>query len=223
MQKPGLVLCGSLIFVFVGWWLMASAWNGVLYVYVGEMRSPAAVKQLNDFLPIDGRVLRESLDKQMFENVSYIGRDNEVGIRLGHFLVRDASGKKQFACQVQSRPGLYDRVELSFMGVGVSDNGKIPKMTVESACAAEDELSYLNPIWLGLSEIYQSEPKTQELVIPELGGTSIRFEDLASAWPERWTLVGVKLYRADLSAPALSLEPKLKSHDTLSFNWKKQL
>ncbi len=200
---------------------MSNAWNGTVYVYVGETRSPAATKDIHDFYPLDGRVLRQSLDQQMFENVSFVNRESEVGVRLGHFLVRDGGGKRQFACQVQSRPGLYDRVELSFMGVGVSDNGKIPKMTVDSLCAAEDELSFINPVWLALSEIYQSEPKSQILKIPELGGTAIAFDDLASAWPEKWTLVRVKLYRSDAGVPALMLEPKLPSHETLTFNWKK--
>src|SRR5262245_42165993 len=131
MLKSDLIFLNYIIALIAGWWLMSLTWSGNVYVYVGEERSPAAIKHLRDFYPMDGRVLRESLETQMFDNVNFMNRESEIGIRLAHFLLLDSKGRRQFACQSENRPGLYDRVEISFVGVGVSDDGKIPKMTVD--------------------------------------------------------------------------------------------
>lgn len=201
---------------------MVQAWSGTVYVFVGEDRSPASIKDLNEYMPIDGRMLYQPVDKQMFDNVSFINRDNnELGIRLGHFLIRDANGHRQFACRAQSKPGVFDRVELSFQGEGVSDNGDIPKMVIDSNCATEDELSSLSPIWLPMSDIYHSQPSSQDLKFPEIGGTAIHLENLAARWPDKWTLVRVRLYHSDSGAPALLLQPTRSGLErgNLSFDW----
>jgi hypothetical protein len=206
------------IFVLVGCRLMSRTWNGLVYVDLGEKRSPAAVKALADLYPVNGRVLHEALNDQFFQNMEFLKRPNEPGIRLGHFLTRDVDGRRLFACQAQSRSGLYDRVELSFIGIGVSDSGVIPKMTVESICESEDDLAVINPIWIPMADIYQSEPKAQDLRFPELKKTSIHFEDLASAWPERWKLLRVRFYQSASSLPGLIVEPN--PQQAVTFDWK---
>jgi len=214
----------TLLFVFacflcIGQWLMTVSWNGLTYIYVGEDRSPAAVKNLNDYYPVSNKYLRKSAQDQLFEGVRFMNRENELGVGIGNILLPDTLGHRHFACAGQSRASVFDRVELSFVGVGVSDNGVIPKMIVDSACEAEEDFSSLSPIWIPMSEIYQAEPKTQELHFPEFGSTAIHFENLASTWPERWTLVKVRLYNSSAKASPLLLEPKKASFGTLSFDW----
>jgi hypothetical protein len=214
----------TLLFVFacflmIGQWLMTVAWNGVTYVYVGEERAPAAVKSLNDYYPVSNKYLQKSAQDQLFEGVRFMNRENELGVGVGNVILPDSFGNRHFACATQGRPGVFDRVELSFVGVGVSDNGVIPKMIVDSACEAEDDFSSLSPIWIPMSEIYQADPKTQELQFPEFGSTAIHFQNLASSWPDKWTLVRVRLYHSSAKVPALLLEPRKASFGTLSFDW----
>jgi len=198
---------------------MTDAWNGVVYIYVGEDRSPASVKNLSDYYPVSNKFLRKPIAEQLFDNVAFVNRESEVGVQVGNFLTTDESGNRRFACQTENRGGVFDRVELSFVGIGVSDNGNIPKMTVNSTCAAEDDLTTLSPIWIPMGDIYQAEPKTQELHFPEFGSTAVHFENLASSWPEKWALVKVRLYNSVSGSPAILLEPKTNSHSTLSFDW----
>jgi hypothetical protein len=140
-------------------------------------------------------------------------------VQIGNFLITNSEGKRRFACQTQNGGGIFDRMELSFVGEGVSDNGNIPKMTVISNCSAEDDLTILSPIWLPMGDIYQAEPQSQELHFPEFGSTAIHFENLASSWPERWSLVRVRLYNSNTDATGLVFEPKKISYSTLSFDW----
>lgn len=198
---------------------MTDAWNGVVYIYVGEDRSPAAVKNLSDYYPVSNKFLRKPISEQLFGNVAFVNRESELGVQVGNFLTTDADGNRRFACQAANSGGMFDRVELSFVGVGVSDNGNIPKMTVNSNCAAEDDLTVLSPIWIPMGDIYQAEPKTQELHFPEFGSTAVHFENLASSWPEKWSLVKVRLYNSASGSTEILLEPKTKSHSTLSFDW----
>jgi hypothetical protein len=215
----------TLLFIFtcflvIGDRMMTVAWNGVAYIYVGEERSPAAVKNLNDYYPVSNKYLQKSAQEQLFDGIRFMNRQNELGVAVGNVLLPDQMGGRHFACSAQNRPGIFDRVELSFVGVGVSDNGVIPKMIVDSSCEAEDDLSSLSPIWIPMSEIYQAEPKTQELQFPEFGSTAIHFENLSSTWPERWTLVNVRLYHSSNKSPALLLKPQRASFGSLSFDWK---
>jgi hypothetical protein len=207
--------------IAAGCWMMTTTWDGLVYIYVGEDRSPAAVANLNEYYPVDNGVLWHPIEQQAFQNLKFLKRDNELGIRLGHFLLHDPAGHRQFACQVQGRPGVFDRIEFSFVGVGVSDDGKIPKMTVAANCLSEEDLAYLSPIWIPMSDIYHSEPKSQQLEFPEVGGTAIHFEDLASSWPEEWSLIHVRLYHSESGEPGLLLQPpQPELHEHLSFDWK---
>ncbi len=159
----------SRILCFVACWQLAVCkyleWHGLRVCRRRSVPLPRS-KDSNDFLPMEGRVLHQPLDQQMFENVRFVNRENGLGVQLAHFLVRDQYGRRQLACRAQSRPGLYDRVDLSFAGVGVSDNGEIPKMTVDALCFSEDELSSLSPIWIPMADIYQSEPMSQKAAVP---------------------------------------------------------
>lgn len=198
---------------------MTNAWNGIVYIYVGEERSPAAVKSLEDYYPVSNKYLQKAAEDQLYDGVRFMARQNELGVGIGNVLMPDAFGRHHFACSAPAHAGIFDRVELSFVGIGVSDNGAIPKMKVDSTCAADDELLSLSPIWIPMADIYQAEPKTQELEFPEFGTTAVHFENLASTWPERWTLVRVRLYQSHSGASELFLEPKRASSDHLSFDW----
>lgn len=219
MKGNSILFLSFCSFVFLGQWLMTDAWNGVVYIYVGEDRAPAAVKNLSDYYPVSNKFLRKPMEEQLFGNVAFVSRQNELGVQVGNFLTFDSSGNRRFACHTENRGGVFNRVELSFVGVGVSDDGRIPKMTVNSNCAAEDDLTTLSPIWIPMGDIYQAEPKTQELHFPEFGSTAIHFENLASTWPERWALVKVRLYNSESGSVGVLLEPKTKSHAALSFDW----
>lgn len=199
---------------------MQSAWNGTVFVYLGEDRSPAATRNLSDYFPVDSRILRQPKEKQIFGSLSFLDHDKELGVGLGDLLVQDSSGRVRFACRVESHQPVFDRIELSFEAVGVSEDGQVPSMTVDSACRTDDDPLRLTPIWLPMSRIYDSVPQARRLELPEIGGSTVRLRDLASVWPERWTLVRVRLYDTAGATPNLILSPH-PSGDSFSFEWKK--
>lgn len=199
---------------------MESTWNRTVLVYMGDMRSPAATPSLSDYFPIDGRVLHETKEKQIFEHAALVPHTDELEVDLGHLILEDPSGRVRFACQVQSRSALFDRIELSFEGVGVSEDGANPSMTVDSPCRAGRDPMHLTPVLLPMSRIYESVPQARHLELPGMGDTAVRLDDLASVWPENWALVRVRLYRSDDQTTSLILKPRPEaSSDGLSFRW----
>lgn len=111
-----------------------------------------------------------------------------------------------FACQVQGRTGLFDRVELTFWGVGVSVSGDAPRLIVDTECSAESEdIGLLQTIWIPMQSVIAAGARDQELEFLEQNPIYIRLEHMPDEWPKSWMLHDVRFYRITDPDDSLSL------------------
>lgn len=205
-----------------GLWIADHSLNGQFFVFVGEQRSPAAVRSVLDYSSIERKALYRSAHTQLLANAEVIKRDGYAGIKLGHPVLSKGQGSKAFGCQVSGYDGMFNQIEITFVGVGISEGGVQPRMVVDAPCRAQKDLNYLETVWIPMSSILASEAKDQELHIFGSSPINVRLADIPSQWPQDWVLWSIRLYRDDnpeasfmIDASALKeARPKM-----LSFDW----
>lgn len=184
-----------LAFFAFGSWVSTRSWGGAVYVYIGEDRSPAAVRSLNDYTPISRAALTDSVEKQLIASARFVRQEGYVGVELGHPLLKPEAGRREFACDVGGREGLYDHLELTFTGSGVAASGEAPQMVVFAGCNPTEDVGRLETVWLPMDEILASQPKDQDIQINGDQPIFIHLKDIPGEWPDSWSLSSVKLYR----------------------------
>ncbi len=210
------------LFVAAGFRVAVDSWHGQVFVYMGEQRAPASVRSIRDYSALDRKALFTSVQKQMLADASANAYGGFVGVKLGHPLVKVAGGASEFACPVQGHSGLFDRVELTFIGTGVSESGEQPKMIVESDCLPGENLNTLAPIFIPMQDIVRAPAKDQEIQLFGEHSVVVRLVQIPSTWPRNWVLWNVKLFRQANPDESLNIgsakireaHPKL-----LSFDW----
>ncbi|MBX3020716.1 MAG: hypothetical protein KF799_03495 [Bdellovibrionales bacterium] len=206
--------------------LTTRSWGGAVYVYVGERRAPASVRSVSDYSAIDRRALYRSIHGQLMSTAGASIRDGVVGVRLGHPLIpREEGGGREFACPIAGHVGVYDRVELTFYGTGITASGESPLLIIDNGCQASAQLDTLDTVWIPMQKIIALGPKDQELETDTQPPMYIRLQNIPGEWPENWVLTGVRFYRSDSEDRGMSLDAdKLKADaataSMLSFEWK---
>lgn len=185
---------GFCLFLAAGYLVSVESWNGAVFVYLGELRSPASVRSMRDYSIVDRKALFASVHKQLLEGAKLMKDDGTMGLTLGHPLMKASDGN-DFACPVPGRAGLFDRVELTFLGLGISESGHQPKMVVEADCNPGTNLSQLSPIWIPMAEIVAAGPKDQDLQFYGEQPKKIRLEHIPGEWPTTWVLTSVRFFR----------------------------
>jgi hypothetical protein len=204
-------------------WLTMHSWNGTVYVYTGEHRAPASVRSVKDYSALDRRALYRSVHAQLMASAQLLRNDGSIGIQLGHPLVpRAEGGGREFACDVKGRDGAYDRMELTFYGTGITDNGNAPHLVVDTACEGSSRLDILDTIWIPMRDIVAAQPKDQEMQVSGARPEMIRLQNIPDQWPSTWVLWSVRFYRRDnpdesLTVDAAHLKESVSS--LMSFDW----
>jgi hypothetical protein len=213
------------LFIFglmLGYGIVVRSWGGSLYVYLGEERSPATVRLLSDYAALDRRSLANDVHQQLVGGAELIRQNGELGVRLGHPLLKLKGGGYDFACAVQGRPGVFDRIELIFWGIGITESGHPPRMVVESSCQTGEDLNRLATLWLPMSQIFANPAKDQQLEFYEDPPLTIRLEQIPGEWPENWVLTHIRLFREDNPSNSLEIGASLIKEarsQILSFEW----
>lgn len=166
--------------------------NQMVYLTPKSSRVPAAIRKVYDFSALDGSALNKASKQRLIAGFEVMREAESVGVRLGHFVVADAKGDKVFACD------LYTRVLLSFEGEGVATNGDKPVMEIEGACAPDQDINRISPLWIPVARIMGSpvadgEFSMAEETNPASEGIRIRFRHVSDQWPQQWALAKVKL------------------------------
>jgi len=215
-----LIFCAGLC---LGAWVSVRSWDGTLFVYVGEPRSPAAVRSLVEYSTLSHDALTRSAQAQLMSNAVIYKDSGMLGVQLGHPLIYGANGAKQFGCQVQDLSGVYDHMQLIFVGTGVTSAGEPPRMIVNARCRSEHDLNQLETVWIPMQNIMTSKPTDQEFDFPGENLIHLKLESIPDQWPENWVLWSVSFYRDDASNEQMILDSeKMRqvSDKLLSFDWK---
>lgn len=192
-------------------------------MYLGEQRAPASLRTLGEYSSLDRKVFRRAAHTQLLADARVVSEDGQIGVQLGHPLVTGRNGSKEFGCQVRDHSGAYDHIQIIFVGTGVSEGGEVPRMTIDSVCRVDKDLSLLSMVWIPMNELTASPPKDQNVEIGGENPLSVQFTSMPSQWPENWVMWSVRFYRATNPEEALILDSKLLHQarpQLLSFDWK---
>jgi hypothetical protein len=207
----------------VGLYVNNRSWNGLVFVYVGEQRAPAAVRSITEYQAIDHKALFRTVQSQLMAFADVQKHDGVLAVQLGHPILTGKNGGREFGCEVQDHTGVYNRVQLVFMGTGVSESGEAPTMTVDARCRSERDLNRLEPIFIPMNLVLQNAPKNQKLNYGGTDGVQISFDAMPGSWPENWVLWTVRFYRADAPEESMTVDAqqlKQGRAQLLSFDWK---
>lgn len=207
----------------LGCYLNDRSWNGQVYVYIGEQRSPAAVRSISEYSPVDHQALYRTVQGQLMAYAQVIKDDEMLGLQLGHPILTGKSGGHEFGCQVADHSGVYDRMKITFVGTGISEGGEAPHMTIDARCKSKKNLNQLDTVWIPMKSIVQSPAKDQKFVFGSEDTVKLNFESIPSQWPEKWVLWNVRFYREDAPEQSLDVDAgalKQANAKLLSFDWK---
>jgi hypothetical protein len=123
-----------------------------------------------------------------FTIISKLGHsDKDIGLELGHFVMKGKDGAKEFACQK------YSKVIMTFAGDGSAHSGELPSMEVEGACEISPDINSIAAIWIPVSRILGEPVADGEFDFREGRTSKLKFANVADEWPRIWQLRNLKL------------------------------
>jgi len=156
-------------------------------------RDPAAIRRTYDFSMLNGSALESATKSRILSGAKIVRGNSEVGVELGHFVVRGEDGQKTLACQ------RYSKLVLTFEGDGSAVNGELPRMEVEGSCEASTDINSISPLMIPVAKILGEPVGDGEFNFRENKPLSIRFANVMDQWPTSWHLKSVRLYDAQKS------------------------
>lgn len=151
-------------------------------------RDPAAIRRTYDFSMLNGSALESAAKMRILSGAKVVRDNSEVGIELGHFVVKGEDGQKTLACQ------RYSKLVLTFEGDGFAMNGELPKMEVEGSCEASNDINTISPLMIPVAKILGEPVGDGEFNFRENKAVAIRFSNVLDQWPTSWHLKSVRLY-----------------------------
>lgn len=207
MRKPKKPNYVPAMVVFVTMFMIAGAislrsWDGVVYVYLDDSRSPAAIGRNLDFSHLDGRDLLLASQRRLVSSARVLLKEHAVGVELGHFVTRDKDGNKTLACRA------YDRVSVEFRAEGIAESGHVPKMVIESLCKEGDDITKIRPIWIPVGDITSQVPGDLELQVWRDDPVAIKLSEMGSQWPKKWRMTSVRLFNKNSEDQGIVIGPE---------------
>jgi hypothetical protein len=202
MQKWGSV--GLILFLAAafGWWVSWSSKGGSPDQFVdmgfSGSRDPAAIRKSYDFSELDGLALSQATKQRLIAGARVLKEEAQIGIELGHFVVKGEGGEKTFACNK------YSTVILQFEGDGMAVAGDKPSMEVEGACEISADINRISPLWIPVAKILGEPVAEGEFDFRDPNPIKVRFANVSDQWPNAWVLKSVQL-KSD-SGEGVSLE-----------------
>jgi hypothetical protein len=179
-------------------------------------RDPAAIKKTYDFSHLEGSALNYAAKQRLLDGAKVIQEDKDLGVELGHFVIRGEDGQKAFACQ------RYSKVVLGFEGDGVAVGGELPQMEVEGNCEISSDINSIAAVWIPVSKIIGEPVADGEFDFREGHVAKLKFFNVSDQWPKTWMLRTVKLVdptgtNGEVAIPVSELKAILKKPLILNF------
>lgn len=167
----------------------------------GARRDPAAIKRVYDFSNLQGNALSAATKERLISGARILEVDNEIGVELGHFVIRDQEGNKIFACQK------YKRIELVFEGDGSAVAGQLPSMEVEGDCQISADINKIAALWIPVQRILGESVGDGEFDFREGRPVKVRFANVSDSWPRLWRLQAVRLFSSEDRSEFVEISP----------------
>lgn len=173
-----------------GVWLSSQRPYGVVYVSMGDKRTPAAVGRKLDLSQFQGVHLFSQVNAQLIGASNILKENNKIGLELGQFVTQQGQFKV-LTCSV------YESVELVFQAEGEAQHGELPKMVVQGPCRNSTEpkkVTKMKPIWIPFGELLRNPTSTSQIDFYDDEPVSLRFSNIGESWPTKWLLTKVILH-----------------------------
>lgn len=215
-----------LLYIFMiccGVWLGQNSWDRLTFVYVGSERSPAAFRGLRDFSSLKGASLLDAASDQLSDQIQMKLVDGGYEVKLSQFVLRSPEGHKTFACKIDGRLGVYNRVELVLDGYGVSEHGKSPRLVLQTECKSDESTNSIGQItvFIPMDEILKLKTIDQQISGFRGSNLNVELRQMTSVWPDEWVLEKVRYFQEGDTRQDMVLEPNKKSSrkGAFSFRW----
>lgn len=194
MKRNGIKpILGVVLFIFGLWFgdlIVKSSWGGLVFLSVtrdNQDRTPAAIPKKIDFYHLSEAAFKARSKQRLIEEIKFSRSNGGLGFQFGNFAFKNKSGARQLACDS------FDRIEFKLVAQGVATSGEHPTIIVDGICKYEGEdVNLMAPIWLPIEKILKSPTHISELT--ENNDTRIKFENVWGGWPNKWSLVSIRLY-----------------------------
>jgi hypothetical protein len=162
-------------------------------------RDPAAIKKVYDFSNLDGVALDQASKQRLISGAKVIQEKGDIGIELGHFVLRGADGQKSFACQ------LYSKITLVFEGDGMAIGGEKPSMEVEGSCEISADINAISPLWIPVGRILGEPVAECDFDFREGRPAKVHFSNVQGEWPTVWRLKTVHLSQQQMASNEVTI------------------
>ncbi|MCB0390590.1 MAG: hypothetical protein KDD58_04840 [Bdellovibrionales bacterium] len=186
--------------IVIGASIAVRSWKGMIFWFTEKGRDPAAIKKVFDFSHLEGRALEMASYKRLVADAVLTEDKENIGIELGHFVVKDDKNHRQFACDI------YNRIELTFESADMSVSGEPSIMKVEANCTANEDINRINTVWIPMNKILKEKEGDIELQFRERGLIYINFKNIGDRWPRAWMLSNVKMYNEENFGKLLQID-----------------
>lgn len=179
-------------------------------------RDPAAIKKVYDFSNLEGSALNYAAKQRLLDGVKVLRENNDVGLELGHFVIKGPDGQKTFACQT------FSKVVLAFEGDGVAVAGELPQMEVEGGCEISSDINRIAAVWIPVSKILGEPVADGEFDYREGKVSKLKFANVSDQWPRTWKLKSVRLIdptgsNGEVAIPTQELQQIIKKPFIVTF------
>jgi hypothetical protein len=206
MQKAFGVFFTSFIAFVAGYFFSFKSGNFPLYetevAQVSSKRDPAAIKRVYDFSGLEGSALSWATKQRLINGARVVKMNDEIGMELGHFVIRGTQGEKIFACQK------YSKVEFIFQGDGVATSGESPIMSVEGSCEISSDINKIAAVWIPVKRILGEPVADGEFDFREGRPVRVRFANVIDQWPKLWRLQAVRLIGSESDSDFVEIGQK---------------
>jgi hypothetical protein len=165
-------------------------------------RDPAAIRRSYDFSALEGSALEVATKNRLLAGLKSVRENNEVGVGLGHFVLKGPEGEKTFGCQK------YSRISMVFEGDGAAINGELPVMEVEGDCEVSSDINAISPLYIPVAKILGEPVGDGEFNFKENKPISVKFANVVDQWPTIWSLKSVRLFDGPDGKNQITISPE---------------
>lgn len=150
-------------------------------------RDPAAIRQTYDFTNLRGSALDLALKQKVLGDLEVVKTADNFGVSFGHFAFSTSDGQKFLGCEY------YERVVAVFESEGTAVSGRKAIMEISTPCKYSENLTKIQAGLIPIKKIMAESPQDGEMSFQGEIPVSVKFQDLADAWPSQWNMVLVRL------------------------------
>ncbi len=166
-----------------------------------DSRTPAAIRRVYDYSHLVGNALQTAVQNHLVGESRIVQGSEGPGVQLVHFVVKNKTGEKSFACDE------YDTLELTFYADGVLESGSSPVMIAETPCRFTQDVNLIDPVWIPVKQLVADRPGNMDLSLNTMPQPlRLQFKDMPPFWPGKWVLTSIRMFKKDNPVVSLRIE-----------------